>query len=118
MSSNQSVFGEQTITFPTRTGTGTFNELGEEITTVSEVSVPGCRHRPLSAEETPVSLTDVGTQIWKSTCPPVDAAVTAKTAGTLRVGGVVYEIVGGAQPFTDMSGVMFKVTILSKIQEG
>jgi hypothetical protein len=118
MSSNQSTYGEQTIIFPTLAGTGTYSELGEEITTESQVSVPGCRHRPLSAQETPVSLTDVGTQIWKSTCPPVDAAVTAQTRGTLLVDGVVYEIVGGAQPFTDMSGVMFKVTILSKIQEG
>jgi hypothetical protein len=110
-------FGAQAITFQTLTGTGTYDQAGKEIMTPSAVSVTGCRHRPLSAEETPLWLTDVGTQIWKSTCPPAAAAIAAKTSGTLAVDGVVYQIVGGAQPFTDFSEEVFKVTVLSKIQE-
>lgn len=109
-------FGGQSIIFPTVTGTGVFDESGMEIVTSTDVTVTGCRHRPLKADETPEFLTDVATQIWKSTCPPESAAMSAKASGVLKESGVTYRIIGGPQMFRDMSGAPFKVTILSKIE--
>jgi hypothetical protein len=108
-------FGSQTVGFVTITGTGVFDELGVEGKTETTVNITGCRHRPLQATETPEWLTDVGTQIWKTTAPPEAAAVAAKSTGLLIVDGVTYHIVGGAQPFEDFNDPI-KCTILSKIQ--
>lgn len=107
-------FGSQTVTFTTLVGTGVYDADGIEATTPTPVAVKGCRHRPLKAEETPVWLTNLATQIWKTTAPPEAAAVAAKSTGRLTVDGVTYEIIGGAQPFEDFTSP-FKVTILSKI---
>lgn len=107
-------FGSQTVTFTTLTGTGDYDADGLEVMTPTPVSVKGCRHRPLKADEMPVWLTNLGTQVWKTTAPPEAAAVAAKSTGRLAVDGVTYEIIGGAQPFEDFTDP-FKVTILSKI---
>lgn len=108
-------FGSQTVGFISIVGTGEYDELGAEI--VDEVAVPeaGCRHRPLRAEEMPEALTNIATQVWKTTAPSSAAAKVAASTGVLEVDGVRYEIIGGAQPFEDFSDP-FKVTILSKIQ--
>jgi len=111
-------FGGQTVTFVTVAGTGVFDDFGSEVTTETEVPVAGCLHRPLSAQETPDWLTDIATQIWKTTAPPGTETIAAKSTGKLRENGRTFEIIGGAQPFTDMIGNQFKVTILSKIEAG
>jgi hypothetical protein len=111
-------FGAQTVTFIALTGTGVYDELGVEVKTPTPVDVKGCLHRPLSAAETPVWVTDLATQIWKTTAPADAAAVAAKATGELRVNGVTYEIVGGAKPYNDFSGNVHHVTVLSKIQVG
>jgi hypothetical protein len=108
-------FGSQTVSFVTATGNGVFDEYGIEGTTDVDVPVTGCRHRPLRADEVPISLGEVATQIWKTTAPPEAAAIAAKSSGTLKEGGRTFFIVGGAQPFEDFSDP-FKCTILSKIQ--
>lgn len=109
------MFGSQTVTFTMLVGTGVYDSDGLEGMTESTVSVAGCRHRPLKADEAPVDVTNLATQIWKTTAPPEAAAVAAKSNGRLTVDGVAYEILGGAQPFEDFSG-LFKVTILSKVE--
>lgn len=108
-------FGSQTVTFTTLVGTGVYDADGVEITTQVDVPVAGCRHRPLKADETPQYLTNLATQIWKTTAPPEAAAAAAKSTGRLTVDAVTYEILGGAQPFEDFTDP-FKCTILSKIE--
>lgn len=110
-------FGGQTVTFVTVTETGTVDGLGSPVLVRTNIDVPGCRHRPLSAAETPEWLTDIGTQIWNTTAPPEAAAIAAKSTGELIENGVTYRIIGGARPFTDMAGIPFKVSILSQIVE-
>lgn len=110
-------FGGQTLTIPVTTGTGTYDELGHEIVTTGSVEVGGCRHRPLSVSETPEWVTDVGTQVWKTTAPPDEAVLALGTESTLIVDGVTYQVIAGTQPFPDMNGDLFKCTILSKVQE-
>jgi hypothetical protein len=110
-------FGPKTVTFVTLTETGVPDAAGVMTLTPTLVDVEGCMHYPLSASETPVWLTDIGTQIWNTIAPPEAAAIAAKTKGQLKVDGVTYEIVAGAQPLTDFSPDVFVVQILSKIQE-
>lgn len=109
-------FGSQTISFITLVGSGTYDELGGETTTTTTVSVAGCHHRPLRADEMPDWLTNIATQVWKTTAPPVAAALAAESTGLLTVDGQTFQILAGAQPFPDFAGNPFKVTILSQIQ--
>ena len=110
------IFGGQTVTFVTLVGTDVYDEFGIEETAPSGVEVTGCRHRPLSAQEATEAFGNVATQAWKTTAPPEAAVVAAKSTGVLMVDGIAYQIIGGAQTFSDMGGNPFKVTILSKIQ--
>lgn len=106
----------QTVTFITVTGTGVYDADGMETMTETEVPVDGCRHRPLRAEEAPQWVTNLATQVWRTTAPAEAAALAATSNGLLKVDGVTYRIVGGAQPFTDMAGEPFKVTVLSTVE--
>lgn len=107
-------FGSQTVAFVTVTGTGVYDDNGFETTTETEVSVAGCRHRPLNAKEASETFGEVGTQVWKTTAPSQAAAAAAGSTGTLKVDGRTFHILGGVQPFEDMNQP-FKVTILSEI---
>jgi hypothetical protein len=107
-------FGNKTVSFVTLEHTGVYDDFGVEQVNEVPVSVTGCRHRPLSAAEATEALGNVAHQVWKTTAPPEAAAAAAKSTGHLTVDGVTYYIIGGAQPFEDMSAP-FKVTILSEI---
>jgi hypothetical protein len=106
-------FGGDTVGFKTITETGEPDELGQKSKTPSTVWIPGCRHRPLKASETPEGLTNTKTQIWKTTAPPEADAAAAASTGVLVFGADEFKIIGGAEPFTDHTGALFKVTILS-----
>jgi hypothetical protein len=108
------MFGRDTVRFVTLAETGTANSLGVKPKLPTNVDVEGCRHRPLKASETPENLgLDTGTQVWKTTAPPAAAAIAARSTGRMIVDGVTYNIIGGAMPFKDHTGRVFKVTILS-----
>ena len=110
-------FGGQVVTIPVTTGTGEYDELGNELVDTESVDVGGCRHRPLSVSETPDWVTNIGTQVWKTTAPPDEAILALDTDSTIVVDEVAYQVIAGAQPFTNRSGAPFKVTVLSKVQE-
>ena len=111
-------FGGQTVTFVTFTLDGTADNLGVKHESATEVAVAGCRFRPLSAAETAETEFDVATEVWKCTAPPAAAVLAADSTGYLRCDGDTYAIVGGPQPFTDLYGVPFKVTILAQKHAG
>lgn len=110
-------FGGQVVTIPVTTGTGEYDELGNELVDTESVDVGGCRHRPLSVSETPDWVTNIGTQVWKTTAPPDEAILALGTESTFDESGVTYQVIAGVQPFRDMNGNLFKCTILSKVQE-
>jgi len=119
MSLGHPPFGNQTVIFVAMTPGTVVGSLGEKTPGTIQVPVYNCRHRPLSDAETPEYLTDIATQVWKTTAPPVPVAINASPTGQLIVGGITYRIVAGAQPFPDpMSNEIFKVTILSIIRYG
>ncbi|AAN01977.1 head closure [Mycobacterium phage Corndog] len=113
-------FGASTVTFVVHTDGATPGELGTYPQVKTEVSAPGCRHRPLTFRETAELQFDVATQIWKTTLPVGEYSPTllsqiraVQPDDTIRVDGVEYSIIGGVQIFDDFAGP-FKATIISK----
>lgn len=108
-----SSFGSQTLVFTVLTGTGEYNDFGEETTEPTQAPVEGCRNRPLSAAEAAEAYGDVARQVWRATCPPDVAVTAAKSTGTFTEGGKTFHILGGPKPFEDFSNPV-KVTIDSE----
>lgn len=110
-----STFGDQTLTFVTISD-GAKDRLGVPAVVRTEVSVSGCRFRPLSVEET-VALTDVATEMWKGTVPPVAAVLAAKTIDEVKHNGITYQLHGAIKPYNDYSSnSVYKVTVMCKKQ--
>lgn len=85
----------------------------------TEIPVPGCRFRPLTAEEKfDFGITDTVSDTWKCTAPPVAAVMNAKSTDEVKANGVTYQIVGGPRVFTDLASKPFKVTIICQRQIG
>jgi len=106
-------FGSQTLTFVVATGTGVFDDFGQEILTEGTEDVTGCYHRPLSVTEAAEAYGDVAKQMWRSTCPPVAAVTAAKSTGRFTEGGKTFHIFGGPKQFEDFEEP-FVVTIDSE----
>lgn len=103
-------FGGQTVTFVTIT-LGTAGRF-ERAPVRTPVDVAGCRFRPLGTSEM-VAETDLATEVWKCTAPPVAAVLAATAASELEYGGKTYHVTG-VEPFTDLSGRPFKVTLIAE----
>ena len=103
-------FGGQVVTFVTNT-LGAEGRFEREVTPTS-TDVPGCRFRPLGTSEI-VAETDLATEVWKCTAPPVAAALNATATSQLVYGGKTYNVTG-VEPFTDMAGRPFKVTVIAE----
>lgn len=110
-------FGGQAVTVVAVTGTGTYDSLGSETVTKTETVIAGCRHRPLRFDETPEFVTNIATQVWKTTAPPLAAVLAVNAKAELVVDGIRYRVIAGAQSFTDQEGRPYKVTILSQKQD-
>lgn len=107
-------FGNDIVTFVAVTE-GALDRLGIPAKIKTDVVVSGCRFRPLSVEET-VTLTDLSTQMWKCTAPPVAAVLAAQPDDEVKHNGITYQIVGGVKPYPMHSGVIRKVTVMCKRQ--
>ncbi|MDH6242538.1 hypothetical protein [Mycobacterium sp. OTB74] len=109
--------GNQTLTFVAVTeGTGK-SRYNKPTTVSTSTDVPGCRFRPLTADEK-IDIGDVVTDPWKATCPPVPAVLAAKEGDQVVYGGVSYRVFGAVRVFPDRDGTPFKVTVLVKAIEG
>jgi len=106
-------FGNQTLVFTVVTGTGTYDDYGQEIVTTSTATAYGCRNRPLSAAEAAEAYGDVARQVWRATCPPSAAVSAARSTGKFTEGGKTFHIIGGPKPFQDLASPV-KVTIDSE----
>ena len=109
--------GGDTVEFTTLVRTGTPDAMGEILPTPQTVTVTGCRHRQLSASETPVEITDISTEVWQTHAPPEAAPLAADSTAVLTVNGRDYQIVGVA-PFTGDDGNVLFVKIMSKRERG
>lgn len=106
-------FGNQTLVFEVLTGTGTYDDFGEEIITPGTESAYNCHNRPLSAAEASEAYGNVARQVWRATCPPSAAVSAAKSTGKFTEGGKTFHIIGGPKPFRDLNASV-KVTIDSE----
>jgi hypothetical protein len=104
-------FGGQTVTFVTVTlgDEGRFERAQDRTV---RTDVPGCRFRPLGTSEI-VAETDLATEVWKCTAPAVDAVLAATASSELEYGGKTYHVTG-VEPFTDLAGRPFKVTVIAE----
>lgn len=117
-------FGSQTVTFVYFAEAGSPGALGTYEMTETTVDIPGCRHRPLTFQETAETDTDIATEMWKTTIPLFElnstllAAVLAiEAVNGIRVDGDSYQIIGGVRPHEDFVD-LFKATIVSQKQTG
>lgn len=111
-------FGGQTVTFVSFAEAGSPGALGTYQMVETRVDVTGCRHRPLTFQETAETDTDIATEMWKTTAPPEAAVVAAEATGVIEVDGETFHIIGGPRMHVDMDGTPFKVTIVSQKQTG
>ena len=88
--------------------------------------VSGCHFRPFNTMETPVTETDVATEVWKLTAPPTAAVLAAKSTGELLFDGTDnpadtvgnrFQITGPVQPKYD-GGRVHHVTVMCQRQVG
>lgn len=114
-------FGHLTISLVEFVDGPTPGELGTypQIPQVT-AAMPGCRHRPLTFQETAELSFEVGTQLWKSTIPIGEYSPTlqatlmsVKPDAVIEVRGLHYQLIGGVEVFDDFAGP-FKATIFSK----
>ena len=113
-------FGVDTVIFVSYSDADTPGELGTYPQVETLTSAPGCRHRPLTYNETIELGYDVATEMWKTTIPIGEYSdalrqqiVSVKNDDTIRVDGAQYQIVGGVMPFKDFTG-WFKATVISR----
>lgn len=113
-------FGHHTVTLVSYSDAATPGELGTYAQVEELTDAPGCRHRPLTFQETAELQFDVATELWKTTIPIGEYSstlreriVAAQPNDTIRVNGTQYSIIGGVEPFDDFTRP-FKATIYSK----
>lgn len=105
-------FGGQTVVFVTVTeDLDNRDRYNNPIRVRTEISVPGCHFRPLTAKEK-LELGDIVQDPWKCTAPPVAAVMNAQAIDEVKHKGVTYQIIGGVRPFNDFSDRVFKVTVI------
>lgn len=120
-------FGSQTIGFAGVTrGEPDVNGVRPE--TPVQIDVSGCLFRPLRAGEVD-GPAEVATGAWQCTAPPDDAVLAMTSIDELVYDGTdtpergdddanVWEIDGGAMPFPDETGDVFKVTVIANRTNG
>lgn len=113
-------FGHHTLTLVSYVDAALPGELGTYPQIELLTDFPGCRHRPLTFQETAELQFDVATELWKSTVPIGEYSPTLrnqliamKPDAKLRVGTDQYSVIGGVEPFDDFTAP-FKATIYSK----
>lgn len=118
-------FGNDTLVFKHLVKVGEPDSRGQYQMNEVDTSAPGCRHRPLTFQETVDAQLDIATEWWRTTMPLKDydenliAAVTSmQPQDSFMVGGTRFQIHGGVRPHPDMASVPFKMTIISKLQKG
>ena len=118
-------FGTSVVTLKNLDSTGVPDELGNYPLTSVVTVFPGCRHRPMTFQETVDANYDVATQVWKTTIPLTEygssliaALLAAEPDSVIEVDGQEYQIIGGVRPHGDMDGTPFKATIISQKQIG
>jgi hypothetical protein len=106
--------GDQVVTFvEISEGPPDVNGIPEEIGI--ETPVSGCLFRPLRSDEKS-GFFEIATEVWKATCPPVAAALTASANGELKHDGITYQNVAGAQPYRGLDGVVDHVVLMCRRQ--
>lgn len=106
-------FGGQSVTVVTVTESGEPGFMGVRTKNRSGTVVSGCHFRPLSTSEV-VGQTDVATQSWKLTAPPVDAVLGLKPGDALEHADTSFQVDGVPLPKYDLAGNVHHVTVMCR----
>lgn len=106
-------FGDQAVKIVTVAETGSPGYLGVKSKSRTEIEVTDCHFRPVGVSETPDAETNVATEVWKLTAPPVAAVLAAKPNGELIYDGKTFKIDGPVMPKYDF-GALHHVTVMCK----
>lgn len=83
----------------------------------TEVSVKGCRWRPLTFQEL-TQLGDISTERWRLTAPPVPAILNLSADDEVKVDGETFQVIGGPRTHPDMGGNPYKTTVICEKRTG
>lgn len=127
-------FGDQVVAFVAVTQSGTPGWGGLKQKTRTATRFPGVHFRPHSSDETPVTQTDVTTEVWKLTAGPEVLELAVKGNHELLYDGTdhpealgleadatrefVFQVDGQRMPKYDLDGSVDHVTIFCKRQVG
>ena len=127
-------FGDQVVAFVAVSQAGAPGWGGLKTKTRTATRLAGCHFRPVSSDETPVTQTDVTTEVWKLTAPPDAVVLAAKGNDELVYDGsqhpelldldadstrqFVFQIDGQRMPKFDLDGSVHHVTVFAKRQVG
>lgn len=109
------ILGSQTVVLREFSVGTTKDRLNQAQPVPNNTTVTGCLMRPFRPTEV-VTLTDIATNVWRCTAPPVPAALNATAAGELDYDGDTYQIIA-VEPFPDFEGVISHVRITCQRQE-
>lgn len=93
--------GAQTVTLRNYITSGR-DRLNNPVRTEVDTVISGCAVQPMTVTET-VTLTDIGTELWRCLLPPVPAALAATTASEIIYNGLTYQVLG-SRPQVDLMG--------------
>ena len=96
-------FGGQSVTIRSFTDSETRNRLNQPVQTVTDTAWTGVQMQPRSGGED-VTLTDVATEVWLCTGPPIAAAQSATATAEIIYNTVTYRVTK-VEPFTDFTGI-------------
>lgn len=108
------MIASQTVVLREWTVGPTRDRLNQPVKVPNDTTVEGCLMRPYRPSEA-VTLTDIATEIWYCTAPPVAAALNATAADELDYDGQTFQITG-VEPFCDFSGAADHVKITCQRQ--
>lgn len=114
--------GGQTVTVVTKAeDLNNRDRYNKPAIVTTEVVVKDCHFAPARGLRTwgeDQELGDISTEVFKLTAPPNTALLAAKARDEVKVNGVTYQIRGGVQPFYDMGGALYKITVYCERRVG
>ena len=111
--------GSDVVTFIRREVVGE-DRYGNDVRVDHETDIPGCSFQPMWGQEDVGNLDQVIDR-WRLFMPAlavIDQLIDPEAVDRIRVAGLLYEINGKPQPWTDLDGNLDHIMVFCKRVEG